>query len=224
MNTKTIRIAIIHGNQLFRECLTCCLGQREAISVLHNASTLLQGAETIASCKPDLIVLDFGVLHGQRAYDLCELRALSSKVKILVIEVPETESDVFYCIEEAGASGYLRQNASVLELDNQIKAVMQGEALCSPRIASLAFYRMSSLARRLQEVGSVNVECLTKRETEIVALIEGGLSNKEIAVRLQIEVSTVKNHVHNVLDKLQLHDRRSAARYVKAQGLTSSHI
>ena len=80
---------------------------------------------------------------------------------------------------------------------------------------------MSRLAHQRGNVRAGNGIGLTRREAEIVALIEKGLSNKDIAVRLQIEVSTVKNHVHNILDKLQLHDRHSAVQYVKAQGFTA---
>ena len=86
----------------------------------------------------------------------------------------------------------------------------------------MAFGRVSSLARQIGDYRSGNGTCLTRREAEIVRLIDDGLSNKEIAVRLHIEVSTVKNHVHNILDKLQLHNRYSAVKLAKAQGLTAS--
>lgn len=137
-----------------------------------------------------------------------------------MIGVPDKEEDILACIEQEGAAGYLLMNASLDDLLMSIDAVMKGEALCSPRIASLAFDRVSTLARQVDNVHSVNENRLTRRETEIVKLIDDGLSNKEIAVRLNIEVSTVKNHVHNILDKLQLRDRHSAASYIKTQGLT----
>jgi DNA-binding NarL/FixJ family response regulator len=144
--------------------------------------------------------------------------------KTLVIEVPNTEEDILSSVEVGGASGYLLMDASIRDLIDNIMAITRGETLCSPRVASLAFCRMSRLARQISESGSVNAGHLTKREAEIVTLIEDGLSNKEIAVRLHVEVSTVKNHVHNILDKLQLHDRRSAVQCLKVQRLISTRF
>ena len=95
---------------------------------------------------------------------------------------------------------------------------MRGQTLCSPRIANLAFTRMSVLARQHTPMQvAPSRTCLTKRESEITKLIDEGLSNKEIAVQLHIEVSTVKNHVHNILDKLQIHNRHSVAKSVKTR-------
>lgn len=219
MECTDIRIAILHSNQLFRESLSCCLAQVESISVTHTASRLEETGEVLRSHKPDLLILEFGLFRGEGADKAASICALSSEVKTLVIEVPDTESDILYCIETGGASGYLLHNASVGDLVDNIKAVMRGETLCSPRIASLTFCRMSRLAHQRGNVRAANGIGLTRREAEIVALIENGLSNKDIAVRLQIEVSTVKNHVHNILDKLQLPDRHSAVEYVKEQGL-----
>jgi two-component system, NarL family, nitrate/nitrite response regulator NarL len=215
MNMQEIRIALIHANQLFRECLTCCLAQTGALTVIHNASTFEEAGEHVY--KADILVVGFDLLHGQ-GISFVRSRPLSSECKTLIIDVPQTEEDVIYCIEKVGAQGYLQRDASLDALLRHIRAITNGEAFCSPKITRLLFCRMSNLAKQVEEIGTVNEGYLTKRETEIVSLIDSGLSNKEIAVRLQIEVSTVKNHVHNLLDKLQLHDRRSAARHIKAQG------
>lgn len=221
MECTDIRIAILHSNQLFRESLGCCLAQVESISVTHTASRLEEIEQVLRSHKPDLLILEFGLFRRDGVDNAARICALSSEVKTLVIEVPDTESDILYCIETGGAAGYLPSNSSVGDLVNNIKAIVRGETLCSPRIASLTFCRMSRLAHQRDNLRAANGTTLTRREAEIVALIEDGLSNKDIAVRLQIEISTVKNHVHNILDKLQLHDRHSAVNYVKEQGLTA---
>lgn len=219
MESQIIRIAILHSNRLFLESLGCCLAQVESISVTHTASRLEGTGEVLRLHKPDLLILEFGLFRREGAGNAASMCALSSDVKTLVIEVPDTESDILYCIETGGASGYLLRNASVEDLINNIKAIVRGETLCSPRIASLTFCRMSRLAHQRGNVRAANGTTLTRRESEIVALIENGLSNKDIAARLQIEVSTVKNHVHNILEKLHLPDRHSAVEYVKEQGL-----
>ncbi len=123
-------------------------------------------------------------------------------------------------------NAYSSVDASLDDLLNNIHAVMRGETVCSPRIASLAFDRMAALSRRVSavKVSANNEACLTRREAEIAQLIDEGLSNKEIAVRLHIEVSTVKNHVHNILDKLHLHNRYSAVKYLKEQTAPSGRL
>jgi DNA-binding NarL/FixJ family response regulator len=136
-----------------------------------------------------------------------------------MIGVPDAEADVLACIEVGGASGYLLQDTSLEALINNVRAIAIGEALCSPRIASLAFSRIAALARQRTGQNSGKLACLTGRESQIIALIESGLTNKEIALRLNIEVPTVKNHVHNILDKLQLAGRREVAKYARERGL-----
>jgi two-component system, NarL family, nitrate/nitrite response regulator NarL len=220
MDSQDIRIALIHTNQLFRECLSYCLAQTDAITVVHSASALQQAGEQLTLYEPDILVVGFD-LFQQEIDNFVGIWDLTSAIKTLVIEVPETENDVIYCIEKVGARGYVTRDASIKDLLNHIRAMMHGETFCSPRIANLVFRRMSDLAQRVNGSGSVNKGYLTKREKEVAILIEDGLSNKEIAVRLRIEVSTVKNHVHNLLDKLQLHDRHSAARDVRELGLIS---
>lgn len=217
MDDQHIRIVLIHGNRLLRDCLCCCLEQEDSLTVVCSASKLEEAGEKLALDRPDLLIVGFDLLHRSGVDNFSLMRAMSCGTKTFVIEVPETETEVFYCIEKVGACGYLNQDASINDFLIHIRAILQGETFCSPRIASLMFSRMSDLARRVDELGAANGGHLTKRETEIMGLIDGGLSNKEIAVQLQIEVSTVKNHVHNILDKLQLHDRRSAVKYVKAQ-------
>lgn len=150
----------------------------------------------------------------------------SLAIRTIVIGVPDREEDILACIEGVGAAGYLLMDARLDDLLNNIHAVMRGETLCSSPGANLAFNCVTRPARRIDagQSGTGNGICLTRRETEIVSLIEAGLSNKEIAVRLDIEVSTVKNHVHNILDKLQLHDRYSAVKHIREQAILAGRI
>lgn len=147
----------------------------------------------------------------------------SLAIRTIVIGVPDKEEDILACIEGVGAAGYLLMDARLDDLLNNIHAVMKEKAL---RSSSLAFNSMSTLARRVDagQTDASNGTCLTRRETEIVSLIDAGLSNKEIAVRLNIEVSTVKNHVHNILDKFQLHDRYSAVKHIKEQAISTGRF
>lgn len=224
MEAENIRIAIVHRDGLYRDSLSIALAQAEMISVVHSAPGFQGAGEVLVSCRPHLLIAEFGLSCRKDRADSRDCNAILLPIRTIVVGVPDTEQDILTCIECEGAAGYLLMNASLEDLLNNIKAIMKGEALCSPRIASLAFSRVSSLARQMRAGGpsTNNGTGLTRREAEIVKLIDDGLSNKEIAVRLHIEVSTVKNHVHNILDKLQLHNRYSAVKLLKEQGIAIS--
>jgi DNA-binding NarL/FixJ family response regulator len=163
--------------------------------------------------------MEFGLLVGTKATDCDVFRAHETKPKLLVVGVPDSEIDILHCIEAGGASGYVLKDASLGDLLSNIEAIKRGETLCSPRIAGLAFRRVSTLAHGNNGDRQGITSGLTRREEQIIKLVEEGLTNKEIAVDLRIEVSTVKNHVHNILDKLQLQDRYAAARRCKELGV-----
>ncbi len=220
MQDQRIRIAILHSNQLLRESLHGCLEHVPSLLIVQTASRLEELEAVLGSDRSDLLIVEFGLLRQGGRYRE-RIRALSSEVKMLVVDVPDNEDEIIDCIEAGGASGYLPCNASVESLIGNINAIVRGETLCSPRIAHLSFVRISLLSRRGEEVRRGNGTHLTRREEEIIRLIEDNLSNKEIATRLKIEVSTVKNHVHNILDKLQLPSRHSAVNHLKEQGFTA---
>ncbi|MBS0181097.1 MAG: response regulator transcription factor [Nitrospira sp.] len=218
MPCHDIRIAIAHRDGLYRDCLRHYLAQTQLISIVHSAAGLDQeNWKAVAACRPDLLIIDFGLCRRQQYVDPSERVDVSSlRMKTIVVGVPNREEDILACIEGEGASGYLLMDSSLDDLIGNIRAVMNGETLCSPRVASLAFDRVSALTRQIESRQVSERARLTKRETEIVRLIDEGLTNKEIAAHLHIEVSTVKNHVHNILDKLHLHNRYSAVKHVKA--------
>lgn len=188
------------------------------------ASRLDETGKDLAVQNLDLLIVEFALLRQLEDQELLRIGSLPLGVKVLVIDVPEREEDILYCIEAGGASGYLLQNASLKELERNLVAIARGETVCSPRIAHLTFCRMALLARQDDPGRVCNGASLTRREIEIVRLIDEGLSNKEIATRLNIGISTVKNHVHNILDKLQLHNRYSAVKHIKQlASLAGSH-
>ena len=220
MQPEVIRIAIVHSDRLYRDSLTHCLGQFDQLSIVACVGSLHGEWPVMLACDPNLLIVQFGIMHRDGVPS--GLRAAISSIKRIVIGVPDSDEDILSCIEVEGAAGYVLMDASLDDLLQNIRAVMRGESLCSPRIAGLAFGRMSALARENEVKANSNYDtCLTRREAEIVRLIDEGLSNKEIANRLHIEVSTVKNHVHNILDKLHLHNRYSAAKYLKEQTTAS---
>ncbi len=220
MLSQNIRVAVVHSERLTRDSLSSWLPKLGTISIVYSEAKLEAPRDTFTLLKPDLIILEYGIFGREGLEHVGSIRELDSKLRILMIGVPDTEADIFSCIEVGGVSGYLTKEGSIGDLINNMQAIMRDETLCSPRIASQAFSRIARRASPGKESWSGHSAHLTCREVEIVKSIEEGLSNKEIAVRLHIEVSTVKNHVHNILDKLKLQDRRSVVRYVNEHGLT----
>jgi DNA-binding NarL/FixJ family response regulator len=132
--------------------------------------------------------------------------------------MPDLNQEIMACIE-AGAAGYVLKEATIDYLVETIRAVYQGESFCSPRLAASLFSRIAELVSERRPAIAPGAIKLTAREVEIIKEIAEGLSNQEIAQRLSIQPQTVKNHIHNILDKLQLHNRLEAVHYARERNL-----
>ena len=219
---QDIRIVIFHSNRLLRESLLLALAQQDGIVVSPEVSGLDQIDANGAEFQSSIFLVEASV-----SLRICleQVRYLQTTVpgcKTIMLDVPNTDEAILACIEVGGASGYVLDNGSFDDVVRNIRAVAAGETVCSPHVANLAFARISALARQANATGANQPQYLTRREQDIIESIEKGLSNKEIASQLHIEVSTVKNHVHNILGKLKLQDRQSVVRYVKEHGLTTN--
>lgn len=214
-----IRLAIIHRNRLFREALAFALSQDPSISLCCQISNLDEIPRRWEGPCADIVFVEMADESRAFLMRVSNLKSACPGCKIIMLDVPESDETVLACIEIAGAMGYVTRNAPIEEMFCTIRHIMSGEAMCPPRIANLLFSRVSELSHQIASAETHSANGLTRREQAIVRAIEEGLSNKEIAVQLGIEVSTVKNHVHNILDKLKQHDRQSVVRYVKEHGL-----
>jgi len=216
-----IRILIIHRSRLIREGFAFVLDHQESISVIGSVAGVGEVVGDLERLRPAVILLDLCLPDRGGLRDAQWIREVLPGAKILMTGLSELESDVLACFE-AGAAGYLPQEASLEELLNSIRAVAAGEVLCSPKVTALLVSRIAEASRERELRRVQGLPNLTRRELEIIALVEEGLSNKEIAVRLEIEIPTVKTHIHNILEKLQLDGRREAAQYVRERGLLRS--
>lgn len=217
-----LSIAIVHHHTLLRETLAVGLSQN-AYSVIRQASNVEQLTVDIEDISPDVLLAEACHPLDKCLECLRRFRRIVPECKVIMLDVPNQDETILSCIEIGGISGYVVQEGSFNDLISVIRAISAGESICSPRLANLAFTRISTLANRFYDLRTSEISCLTRREQDIMEAIERGLSNKEIAGEFKIEVSTVKNHVHNILDKLKLQDRRSAARYAKQHGLVATH-
>jgi two-component system, NarL family, nitrate/nitrite response regulator NarL len=218
---KNTKIAIIHRKRLFREGLVFALSQHQNITVVGSVARVCEILAEIDRLRPDVVIIDLSLPERDGLGEARRVRKAYPDIKILMMGLTESESDVMACIE-AGATGYLLQEASLEDLLGTIPTVAAGEAFCSPKITSFLFSQIAASARKRAPHQARGLTHLTRREHEIITLIEQDLSNKEIAARLKIEIQTVKNHVHNILEKLQLNGRREVARYAREYGLSGN--
>jgi len=214
-----IKVAIIHHHGLFREALAYALSRDPTISLCCQISSLDEIPKHWEGPCPDIVLVEMVEASRSALLRVGKLRSECPGCKIIMLDVPANEKTVLACIEIAGAMGYVTEGGSLDDLLHTVRSAMSGETPCPPRVAHLLFARVSELSQQIALARSDGSKSLTRREQAIVSAIEKGLSNKEIAAQLGIEVSTVKNHVHNILDKLKQHNRQAAVRYVKEHGL-----
>jgi two-component system nitrate/nitrite response regulator NarL len=194
-----ICVFIVAEVRLYRDGLAQHLGRNGRIEVVGSACEATAATDEIARSGPDIVLLDFGArLAAETVRGISE----RTKARVVLLGIPNSEAAVVECVE-AGAAGFVTRDDPLEAFDAIIESVARGEILCSPRITAAFARRLANLAAQKPRS---NIR-LTPRQLEIVALIDQGYSNKEIARRLYIEVATVKNHVHHILDKLQVRRR-----------------
>jgi two-component system nitrate/nitrite response regulator NarL len=197
-----VRVAIIAELRLYRDGLAELLDARDGIHVIAAYARGDEAVTDIEQLLPDVALVDMAMIDNIET-----IRALVRRtptVKILALGLPETEQVVLPCVE-AGIAAYVSRDGTLDDVASAVHRIMRGEALCPPEIVASLFRRVTALA--MQPRDGEGASMLTRRELQIASLIAAGLSNKEIARELHIEVSTVKNHVHNAFEKLQVRRR-----------------
>jgi len=202
-----IRVTIATDIRVYLDGLVRALGEETDVEVVGATAEPNEALRLAREHAPDIALVDMALPDALALVHA--LRGIGPAV--VALAVPEREPDVLACVE-AGASGYVTREASLSDLVESLRSVARGETLCSPRIAGSLVRRLAALAEGTM---AATLPRLTERELEIVGLIDDGLSNKEIAARLSIGVSTVKNHVHHILEKLRVRRRSEAAACVR---------
>ena len=207
-----IRVLIAAHIRLYREGLAQVLQREPALSVVGMAASRDEAVVAVAALSPDVLLLDLAMAESR---DLVRyLQQAASTVKVVAIGLIEAEGEVLSCAE-VGVAGYVPREGSIENLVAAVESVGRGELLCSPQVAGTLLRRLAALAR--ERGPESRGPGLTLREREIVGWIDRGLSNKDIARQLGIEVATVKNHVHNILEKLSVRRRGEAAAKVRGR-------
>jgi DNA-binding NarL/FixJ family response regulator len=200
-----LRVAVVTEVCLYREGLASSLGRRAETEVVGTAAALAEAVDLVRRERPDVLLLDMATADAPRVVH--DARGAHPGVRVVALAIVETEEVVLRCAE-AGVAGYVSRSASLDDLVETLGSVARGELVCSRSIAGSLFRRVGALSGPREDPALAR---LTPREREIAALIGRGLSNKEISRRLRIGLSTVKNHVHNLLEKLQVPGRSAAA-------------
>ena len=213
-----IRIAVIAGVRFYRDGLADVLEAEDGLAVISTMSRAPDDLRQLVGTEPDVLLLD--VTPADSLDEVRRLLVALSQTRVVALAVMDQEHLVMACAE-AGVAGYVTSEQSIEDVVAVVKAVVRGEMICSPRIAAALLRHVGLLASE-RDVPTPDEEPaarLTPREREIVGLIDRGLSNKQIARDLTIEVATVKNHVHNILEKLHVRRREDAAQWVRSERL-----
>jgi two-component system nitrate/nitrite response regulator NarL len=214
-----IRALIAGRSRVHRDALALALSQARRVRVLGTASHREEILTRLAEGPPDIVLVDFAM--PEAAGIVAEIRRRTPTVKVVAITLGDTEAEVIQ-LAEAGVAGYVLPDGSLDDLIIAVESAVRGELYCPPRVAFTLLRRvgaiaLGSAAAKQDETGHPIHE-LTSREREILRLVDQGMSNKQIARQLGIEVATAKNHVHNILRKLHVHRRIEASDWYRQGG------
>jgi DNA-binding NarL/FixJ family response regulator len=214
---EPIRVIVVDDQELFRRGMIMLLSVEEGIDVVGEASDGVAATELAASAVPDVVLMDVRMPKRSGIEACLTIKDAAPSAKILMLTVSEEEADLYEAVKN-GASGYLLKDASIDEVAQAVALVADGQSLISPSMATklLDEFKQMSVVGRRQDVAAPR---LTDRELEVLRLVARGLNNRDIAKELFISENTVKNHVRNILEKLQLHSRMEAVMYAVREKL-----
>jgi DNA-binding NarL/FixJ family response regulator len=213
---EPIRVAVVDDQELFRRGLTMLLSVEDDIEVVGEASDGIAGTELAASAVPDVILMDVRMPKRSGIEACVAIKETAPTARIIMLTVSDEEADLYDAVKN-GASGYLLKDSSIDEVAQAVRVVADGQSLISPSMAIKLLDEFKQMSRSDRQ--QVATPRLTDRELEVLKLVAQGLNNREIAKRLFISENTVKNHVRNILEKLQLHSRMEAVMYAVREKL-----
>ena len=215
---EPIRVLVVDDHALFRRGLEMVLEQEPDIEVVGEAGDGGQAVQKAIETAPDIVLMDVRMPKGSGIEACRAIKDAVPSAKIIMLTISDEEADLYEAIK-AGATGYLLKEISIEEVASAIRAVQNGQSLISPSMASKLLTEFATMVKRTDEKEQVPTPRLTDREMEVLRLVARGLNNRDIAKELFISENTVKNHVRNILEKLQLHSRMEAVVYAVREKL-----
>jgi two-component system nitrate/nitrite response regulator NarL len=207
-----IEVFLLVAVRLYRDGIAAALRRDARFRIVGSAAALESAQVDGLAASPDVVLVDLDLAEGVNVVRV--LHGEWPTTRIVALAVREADEDIISWAE-AGVSGLVSRDATLAELLDAVAGAMTDEVPCRPAVAAALLRRVASLRR---DGAPADGRALTPRELEIVSLISDGLSNKEIAHSLQIELATVKNHVHNILEKLGVARRTEAVSAARLRG------
>lgn len=211
-----LRVLLVDDHDLFRTGLRNLL-EEQGVNIVAEAGAGAEAIKMVREHAPDVVVMDLNMPGMTGVEATRHITSISPLTRVLVLTISDQDGDVMDAIL-AGACGYLMKDASIQELMRGIEAAAIGESLISPHIASKVLQRLRSSSSQPEIEATIRAE-LSDREIEVLKLIANGKDNAQIAAELHISPKTVKNHISNILMKLQIDNRIQAAVYAVRSGI-----
>jgi DNA-binding NarL/FixJ family response regulator len=219
---EPIRVLIADDHALFRRGLEMVLEEEDDIDLVGQASDGTEAVAVAGEALPDVVLMDIRMPKITGIEACRATKEVAPSAKIVMLTISDEEEDLFEAIR-AGASGYLLKDIPLDEVAEAVRAVHGGQSLINPSMAGKLLSEFATLAKRDDEeeerVQHVAAPKLTDREMEVLKLVARGMNNRDIAKELFISENTVKNHVRNILEKLQIHSRMEAVMIAVRQKL-----
>ena len=213
---EPIRVIIVDDQELFRAGLKMLMDSEPGLDVVGDAGDGAAGIELASAVAPDVVLLDVRMPKVSGIEACVAIKEAVPAAKIVMLTVSDEESDLYEAVK-SGASGYLLKDSSIEEVAQAVRVVADGQSLISPSMAVKLIDEFKQMSR--PDRSAVPGLRLTERELEVLRLVAKGMNNREIAKQLFISENTVKNHVRNLLEKLQLHSRMEAVMYAVREKL-----
>ena len=212
-----VRVLLVDDHDLFRTGLRNLLEERDALQVVGEGANGNEAVRLVRELAPDVVVMDLNMPSMSGVEGTRHITALSPLTRVIVLTISDEDGDVLDAIV-AGACGYLLKDASIDDVVTGIRSAAVGASLISPTIAAKVLQRLRASTPDTELAESIGTE-LSDRELEVLKLIASGKDNGQIAAELVISPKTVKNHISNILMKLQIQNRIQAAVYAVRSGL-----
>jgi DNA-binding NarL/FixJ family response regulator len=211
-----IRVLLVDDHDLFRTGLRTLL-EEQRVQIVGEAAAGAEAVRLVRELAPDVVVMDLNMPGITGVEATRQITAIAPLTRVLVLTISDQDADVMDAIL-AGACGYLLKDASIQELMRGIEAAGSGESIVSPTIAAKVLQRVRASSSQPEIEKTIRAE-LSEREIEVLKLIANGKDNAMIAAELHISPKTVKNHISNILMKLQIENRIQAAVYAVRSGI-----
>jgi two-component system nitrate/nitrite response regulator NarL len=207
-----IGVLVLTDVRFYREGLTELLSRSSVVRLAGAAADVEELLPLLAAGEAEVVLLDGG--HPTAIDSMRRIAAVAPQAKVVALGLRESDHDIV-AWAEAGLAGFVSRDQSVTDVVATVASVARGEAVCPPRFGAALLRRVAMRAQTRGERPEPEAASLTYRERQIALLVEQGLSNKEIAHRLGIQLATIKTHVHHILEKLHVQRRMQITRLVR---------